>query len=293
MPIAEVAKTAFRIGVQPALFAMKRGARYRAAGVESADHLPVCGIETMAGSQGCSPDCAYTIGLGCDHLTAYRSTDRTWRSRPWLGTACVICLDAYDGFGAYEASVRARTGDAFRRSCSKARRQGYVASFFHPPYLAAQMAAILESKRFRSGGLVPYGLLGSRVTGPDYGHVDGYRPAAPCPLHWTLHFGVFNTYDAAGMSLPHANWSLVAFVKLRRIGNLVHALQHIGHGDHLKAGIMDLVHAELISWLMGDPHALSGGVKHYMYGALEHAGDGLAAWKLRRGFEPMLVGIGC
>jgi hypothetical protein len=40
---------------------------------------------------------------------------------------------------------------------------------------------------------------------------------------------------------------------------------------------------------MQNPDGCSGGITHYLYGAIEHAGDGLAAWKLRRGFRPMLL----
>lgn len=288
-PFADIAKAAFRVGVQPALFVAKRRARYHAAGIGSVAELPVCPIDFRAGSPNCDGDCAYTQRLCLAHLSAYRTLEGAWRLKPWLGTASVIPLADFIDYPSYEAAVGVRTGDAVRRSSKKARRQGYVTGFFHPPYLRRQMNEILGSKRFRSGGLVPYGLLGVQSGPPDHGHVAGYRPQPPCALHWTLTWGVFSTRDASGLEMQHAAWTLVGFVKLRRSGSLVHALQIMGHGDHLHAGINDLMHMDLVRWLLEDQDGACGGITHYMYGALEHAGNGLAAWKLRRGFRPMLL----
>lgn len=274
------AKAAFRVTCQPALFVAKRERRYRAAGHVTSRELPVMGVAPMPERASCTGDCADTERLSRRHLAEYRTLGRSWRLRPWLGTACAIPLGEHGGYEAYEAAVRQRTGDALRRSVRKARRQGYVTGLFHPPHVRGQMAAILGSKRFRSGGLVPYGLLGGASLPPDIGHQPGFDPDVPCPLHWTLYWGVFA-----------ADRQLVGFVKLRRMGTLVHALQIMGHGDHMGAGIVDLMHMDLVRWLCDDPAGRSAGVTHYMYGALEHAGDGLAAWKLRRGFRPVLVDV--
>ena len=287
-PIADLAKAAFRVTVQPALFVRKRAARYAMAGVDAAA-LPVCRVDAQSGRPTCNGEGGYTESLSRRHLAEYRRADGSHRGKPWLGTACVIALTEQTSFESYARRVIQRTSNASRRLSRKAARAGYVTGFFHPPYVVGQMAAILSSKRFRSGGLVPYGLLDIGRRAPDHGHVGGYRPQPPCPLHWTLHWGVFATRDADGRPLPHAQWTLAGFVKLRRIGSLVHALQIMTHGDHLPAGAHDLMHLELVRWLMENPDGLAGGVTHFLYGALEHAGDGLAHWKLRRGFTPMLV----
>ncbi len=289
MPLADIAKLAFRMSCQPILFMGKRAARYRAAGLRSVNELPVCHITSHAVGPACGPMCAITTRWSLEHVASYRAAGGTWQFKPWLGTACAIPLADFGNYAGYSSAVGARTGDAIHRSCKKARRRGYTTEFFHPPYLRGSMIEILGSKRFRSGGLVPYGLLGRPSSERDHGHVAGYRPLEPCPLHWTLHWGVFDTGGAANGSAAQANWRLVGFIKLRRLGSLVHALQIMGHGDHMPAGINDLMHMELMRWLYENPHGHSGGVTHYMYGALEHAGNGLLAWKLRRGFLPMLV----
>ena len=268
-PFADLAKTAFRLGIQPALFVAKREARYRAAGLASVDELPVCCIAVHADSPTCWAGCGQTLHLSRAHLAEYRSRDRRWRCRPWLGTACVIALTDFASYAAYANSVERRTGDAIRRSCNKARRHGYVAGLFHPPYFRAGMAGILGSKRFRSGGLVPYGLIGGASYPPDHGHVEGYRPQEPCRLHWTLHWGVFATGGEGGQPAAVADWQLAGFIKLRRIGSLVHALQIMGHGAHMAAGINDLMHMELVRWLIDNPDGHCGGITHYMYGALD------------------------
>ena len=291
-PIADLAKLAFRVTVQPALFVRKRAARYRMAGVADAAALPVCRVHPMTASPSCVAECAYTQRLSRLHLAEYRAPGGAYGARPWLGTACVIPLAEYGTYEAYAKSVGRRTADAVHRSGRKASRKGYVTGCFHPPYFAGQMSAILSSKRFRSGGLVPYGLLGGAPRGRDHGQVSGYRPQPPCPLHWTLHWGVFATRDGDQKAVPPSQWTLSGFVKVRRIGSLVHALQIMTHGDHLRDGANDLMHMDLIRWLIENPDGVTGGVAHYLYGALEHAGDGLALWKLRRGFQSMLVEIG-
>lgn len=291
-PIADLAKAVFRVTVQPVLFLRKRAARLRVAGVTDMTALPVCSVHPMPASPCCVIDCAYMQGLSRRHLEAYFTPRITHRTSPWLGIACVIPMSEYGTYDAYAKSVGARTGDAVHRSMRKAARKGYVSGSFHPPYFSAQMRAILSSKRFRSGGFVPYGLFGGTARGPDHGHVAGYLSIPPCPLHWTLYWGVFATCDTVGKVLPHAQWTLAGFVKLRRIGSLVHALQIMTHGDHMRDGANDLMHLELVRWLMTNPDGVTGGVTHYVYGALEHSGDGLALWKLRRGLEPMLIEFG-
>ena len=282
--LADIAKSAWRVAVQPAQFARRRQARYRAAGLAGPGELTNCRIDTEAMHTGSEARCRYTAELTHRHLCDYRHAGEDWTWKPWLGTAAVIPLCEQATGDAYLAQVAARTGKAFARSVGKARRLGYATSFFPPQCFEAGIAEILGSRLMRSGGLVPYALLPRRRPTDDTGLPNGHRPKSWCRRHWTLHFGVLAQPPAGG-----GQQRLVGFVKIRRSGTLVHALQIMGHGDHMHAGINDLMHAELIVWLIGDPDGLAAGVTHYLYGAIEHAGEGLAQWKLRRGFKPMLI----
>ncbi len=284
--LANIAKSTWRIVVQPAQFARNRAARYRAAGHAAPSDLVHLPVDLMSPREGCEPRCAYMVRLTAEHLSEYRRCDRDWRWRPWLGTAAAIPLRTYDGAQSYLDFVARRTNKAFARSVAKARRLGYGTSLFPPQNFEAAMSAILGSRLVRSGGLVPYAVLPRRRPAPDRGLPPNHRPRVWCRHHWTLHFGVF-----APAAEP-AFRQLVGFVKLRRAGSLVHALQIMGHGDHMAAGVNDLMHADLMRWLLDDPDRLAAGVTHYLYGAIEHSGDGLAQWKLRRGFEPLLLDLG-
>ena len=289
--LANLAKSAWRLSVQPALFARNRSARYAAAGIATAVDLPVVRIDPLTGQGTCEARCAYTERLSRGHLQQYRDAHGSWHWRPWLGTACIIALNAYASHAAYTEAVGRRTGKAFHRSLNKARRLGYVTRFFPPDHLQTSIAGILRSKLMRSGGIVPYRILPSSSPPADLGLPARYRPAGWCPLHWKLHFGVFLPPAAATSEIDMPRWQLVGYVKIRRMGSLVHALQIMGHGDHLAGGINDLMQIDLMQWLFDDPDGLAGGVTHYMYGAIEHAGEGLANWKIRRGFRPVLLDV--
>ena len=72
-----------------------------------------------------------------------------------------------------------------------------------------------------------------------------------------------------------------------RIGDVVHYTEIMGHGAHRGAGVMLLLHREIVRWLIEAREPEVQGVRALLYGALEHGGEGLLTWKKRAGFVPV------
>jgi hypothetical protein len=262
---------------QPLSIMAKRRRRYALFEV-AASALPLVAVK----DQG---DC------GC---TAERDDARRYLARFTLrreqcgalsikGTPSVIDLGA--GLDAYLAGL----GASFRRSIRKNARQAAAQGYFFAPFRGERHAAALEAVRSslltRSGGIVPESLFGRRSA--ELPRVDAanlkLKPAL-CAEHWGGHFGIF---IAGGDGLPR----LAAFTRVRRFGDLAYTLEFIGHGTALPAGVMDMLHLSMLGWLMRRDESLCHGLRSYMYGALEHAGPGLAAWKKGRGFRPAVLDL--
>jgi hypothetical protein len=65
----------------------------------------------------------------------------------------------------------------------------------------------------------------------------------------------------------------------------------MGHGDHLRDGVMFALHAHAIGWLL-DRCGAAGGPRYLMYSAWEDGQDSLRQWKQRAGFEPYKLHAG-
>jgi hypothetical protein len=148
---------------------------------------------------------------------------------------------------------------------------------------------IKTSLWFRSGGPV----IACWLLRPDDLAMPAETFVAPtmpeCPTHWTIWWGVFLPEPGHMSGSCQTNERLVAYIKLTRCGEVVQYLDIMGHRDHLKSGVMMLMHARIVSWLQTGAEPCSFGVKAIWYGALEHGGPGLVTWKRRAGFFPTRV----
>jgi hypothetical protein len=84
------------------------------------------------------------------------------------------------------------------------------------------------------------------------------------------------------------NNCLVGYLYFKRVGKIVRLRAMMGHGAWLGEGVVKLLFADAVRWLLdrGDPSVQ--GIRYLHYGAVEHGGAGLAAWKQRFLFKPVL-----
>ncbi len=194
------------------------------------------------------------------------------RLRP---TAMLLDLERFATAAAFTQAVSKRSHGNIPRAEKKAIRQGITVMPIAPSSYAASIAGIAASKRMRSGGPVLAAWFKPQAGLGDTGH----PPALPhCPEHWALSWGAFIVEAGA----PR----LIAHLTLVRVGDLCRTLEVMTHGDYLKTGAMKLLFLQQIRWLLGREAAEVQGVRHLMYGALEHGGDGLHEWKRLMGFAP-------
>jgi hypothetical protein len=198
------------------------------------------------------------LHAGCECGYDVSTCESKWRGRYFDGgsTAAVMLTDSY-------ADLVARTKNG-RRDARKAERLGYTVRRFHYPSHTADIDAIHHSKPIRSGGAMQ-------------GHYRDHLPPsepfqypdfAHCLYHWDYWFGCF------------LEDTLVAYIKLVRVGDVATYMQILGHGAHLENGVMFLLHFRLMEWALNRPAELEG------CAAIFYINDnpGVRLWKAKAGF---------
>lgn len=211
------------------------------------------------------------------------------------GVCSALNLNQFQDPDDFQNAVR-RANSYPLRSMRKAKRAGYLTSEIDENDFQNEIFEIRSSKLFRTGGLSTYAVqkFFSR-SGTRLGHGTAI-PKFGCPVHWTRCWGVFlpaeNTEQVdenSGQPDPQNRAQLVGWCKLRRAGNMVIVLDFMGHGEHLSAGIMDLLFFNVFEWLIKREDSTAKGIEFVVYGVIEHSSSGLAKWKVRRHFLPYLV----
>jgi len=105
---------------------------------------------------------------------------------------------------------------------------------------------------------------------------------------YRLFFGVFQKVENHKQGSVTTDEQLVGYITLIREGNMIVYNRIIGHGDHLKEGIMYNLHFSIIEWLYGDDK-LCEGVDMVMYAGFTSGSEGLRKWKKRLAFEPVFL----
>lgn len=161
-----------------------------------------------------------------------------------------------------------------RREIAKATRSGYYVKAFHPRSYLADLIAINTSKAVRSGGRMRENYTRTADSAADQPAVRGQPPPPKCRYHQTITLGVFS---ASG-----GHWGdgqVVAYLYLQLAGEFVNYSSILGHGDHLKFGVMPLLHSEALSRL--ERNGFSRYVVYYLFDNPK----GLMDWKRRAGFR--------
>jgi len=200
-------------------------------------------------------------------------------------TPMMVRIADFPNIAAFDGVLKQRSS----RTLSKLRataRKGYRARQFMLASHVADMHAIRTSMAFRAAGPVfdRWFLKPEHIAAPA---TELLHVASPCcPIHWTIWWGLFAPEPGHVQNEIEVGERLVAYVKVMRIGDVVHYTEIMGHHDRLGDGVMMLLHHEIMRWLIETPEPAATGAKVLLYGAAEHGGTGLLTWKKRAGFVP-------
>lgn len=252
------------------------------------DEYPAMAIGFGAGQANCGDGCAAMIASA-------RGSFREYINMPGLADGMlprrylpmVVAMDDRFSFPDWEQALRRYSGGERLREKARAERQGYYAKRFAWELHLPDIHEINHSRPVRSGGEMrgSYRRTLEEMGGAPTRHWAVQDPA--CNFHWTGQtFGVFQPIEGYRQGLIVTDEKLVGYVSLSRYGDLAVYSMILGHGDHLKAGIMVLLHHHVIEWLAAHRETFAKGLKLVMYGGVENGGQSLYQWKRRSGFKP-------
>jgi hypothetical protein len=264
--------------IEPALVLALRGRRLRMFGMGSED------IAELAVEWHRPQDCRAPCPLHPEKVPKLLRRYARVSGRARL-TPMVIDLRCLADTAAFDAVVKARSSRTLSK-IRRAERMGYGARPFMLASHIADMHAIRTSMAFRAAGPVfdRWFLKPEHVGEAATGRLAVAEPC--CPVHWTIWWGVFVPEPGHRQNGVTVDERLVAYVKVMRIGDVVHYTEIMGHRDRLADGVMALLHREIMRWLIEEREPAAKGAKVLLYGAAEHGGAGLLTWKKRAGFRP-------
>jgi len=233
-------------------------------------------------------DCRAPCPLHADKIPKLlRRYARTAAHGPVRGrlTPMLIRIPCFSDIKAFDAALKQRSSRTLSKIRS-AERRGYCARQFMLASHVEDMHAIRTSMAFRAAGPVfdRWFLKPEHIAAPATQLLDVASPC--CPMHWTIWWGVFAPEPGHLQNGVEVGERLVAYVKVMRIGDVVHYTEIMGHRDRLGDGVMMLLHHAIMRWLIEAPEPAARDAKILLYGAAEHGGTGLLTWKKRAGFVP-------
>jgi len=254
--------------------------------LELQERLPIASIE-------CHPEAGCTH-LQCQRLIASyagfyeqycRTSQDDAKSSQHKLTLHAIALGGYSSAATYLKQI-SRRSSFFSRDIKKAEKNGFWVSPFAHSQKVHEMAEIRGSVSMRSFGPVLQWPLFKKYSNKNKVHSGASDPsdAIACSLHWEMLFGVFEG--------PESNIEqsrLVGFARLHRIGNIASYDELIGHGEYLQRGVMKLLHAYVVQWLVDSPEPSTQGIDYLAHGSVERGNEGFFFWKKKALFMPYLV----
>ncbi len=204
-------------------------------------------------------------------------------------TPMLIPIAAASEFEEWEATLRQFGKGSKLRQKRKALKSGFYCKPFAWKLHIPDVHEINYSKTERSGGAMRGSYL--RTVDEMGGAPDKkYEVIYPkCMNHWNMTFGTFMPVDGYTQGDFTTDEKLVAYISLRRIGDVILYSQILGHGDHLSSGVQILLHHEVIKWLSENTATYSKELKYVMYGGAQNGGAPLYSWKRQSGFKPCLL----
>ncbi|WP_420137576.1 hypothetical protein [Sphingomonas sp.] len=285
-PLSTLAMRLHQAVMEPALVMMRRASRLRAFGMNDDERA-----ETLVAwhrPRDCRAPCPLHPTKVPKLLRRYAAPsyplgDRAARTRL---TPMAIELDQLHDVVGFERMLKARSSRTLSK-IRRAQRMGYSARQFMLAQHVHDLHAIKTSMAFRAAGPV----IDRWLLKPHHICRPASVPlavAAPCcPVHWTIWWGVFAPEPGHRQGGVETAERLVAYVKLMRVGDVIHYTEIMGHRERLADGVMLLLHHQIVRWLIDAPEPAAKGARILLYGAAEHGGAGLLTWKKRAGFRPV------
>lgn len=199
----------------------------------------------------------------------------------------VACINLSNlTYGNYLANVKRRYKGNVVREARKADKLGYVCKPFVRKLFIPDIASINHSKEVRSCGLMPasYRRTIDELGGAPTRLEEMEWP--PCPEHYGMMWGIFASEPGYSQGSVITNERLLAYIRLRRIGDFATYSMIIGHGDYLQHGIMYRLHFAIMEWLCQKDNKYAQGLKVLMYAGFYDGNEGLILWKKKSCFEP-------
>lgn len=293
-PIAILAAAPEQIATSTNHSALHAAAFESDAPPELADVDPT-NLPTVAVSYGHRrPLCTEACGKAVD--AAYKTFSQYF-THPELGEApapkrfnpmVIPFSDRFD-FAAWEQRIGKFGKGARLRQKRKAEKLGFVCKPFAWRLHIPDVHEINHSKDERSGGPMRGGYLRS-IEEMGGAPTQKFEVALPrCNNHWNLMFGAFKQIDGYMQGEVVTNEKLIAYISLRRTGDVVLYSQILGHGNYLNEGALILLHHEVIRWLSENTAEASIGLRYVIYGGAQNGGQSLYRWKRQAGFKPCLI----
>lgn len=210
------------------------------------------------------------------------------------GQLIVACIDLRNlTYENYLAKVKKRYKSNVIRKARKADELGYACKPFVRKLFIPDIAAINHSKEVRSCGLMSasYQRTIDELGGAPTQFVEMESPN--CSVHYGLMWGIFVPEPGHLQGSIVTNERLLAYIRLRRIGNFATYSMIIGHGDYLEHGIMYRLHFAIMEWLCQKDNKYAQGLEVLMYAGFYDGNEGLTLWKKKTCCEPAYLVIPC
>ncbi len=220
--------------------------------------------------------------LSRPETTSNSNTDR-------LVTLMALDLKKYLSFEHYMRDIRKKS--YFSRRANKAKKLGYFIQQFQYQNHTPDMRTIRQSLKLRALGLPVDDFVLTPAALQQTPSIKTALERPQCEHHWEQWFGVFVDQPGHKQGDIQVDHRMVAYARLRRIGNTVKYAEFIGHGAHLGDGIMIQLHLHMVEWLMdsGNPH--TAGVDFVTYNTVERGTKGIFFWKRKGLFAPYVINM--
>lgn len=203
----------------------------------------------------------------------------------------LINLDEYENYNSFVAAARKiHKANAVRKS-SKSEKLGYSTGLFAWRNYIPDIFEINTSMKVRSGGNMKAAY--NRSIEELGGEPDKKRPVnkIKCEKHHTWAWGCFIDKPGHRQGCLTLDKQLVAYIKVKRQGNLLIYTSILGHGKHLGAGVMFKLHFDIMRWIYENRDGVLSGVEFMIYSGFNDGTEGLKVWKKRCLFRKAFLEI--
>jgi len=188
-----------------------------------------------------------------------------------------------------EARTCTKKKGRVNREVNRAKKLGYYVKPFPFSLYVPDVYEIHQSKPIRNGRPLSgdYYLASIEDMG-GFPETQQVCQAPNCPIHNWQYWGVFISDNGHYQGSVQVNEKLVGYVRLRQQGNSAWYDKILGHGDHLKDGIMYLLHYEIVRYILEEEKHFKP--RYLVYHQYFTGGDiRLNNWKKKALFKPFYM----